>query len=140
MLAFHISNSWQFVSLNGYNSNVDPSERSIPIPVLFLNYINLHGAIKYSEVQPPCRWFLTSLNFNNCVKCINRQVIHDLIIFVNWLKANKISVNISKTELVLFASPKKQRSSDLKIKLRGKGCMKHLSIQIDKSLTFRFPH
>ena len=34
--------------------------------------------------------------------------------------ANKISLNIGKTEIVLFTSPKKQPKKALKIKLNGK--------------------
>ena len=42
---------------------------------------------------------------------------HDLKNLVNWLKANNTSLNVRKTELVLFTSPKKQLDCDLKIKL-----------------------
>ena len=40
--------------------------------------------------------------------------------FSNLLKANKFSLNVGKTELVLFTSSKKQLDCDLKIKLNGK--------------------
>ena len=48
------------------------------------------------------------LNFNSCVKSINKQVNYELKKLSNWLKANKISLNVGKTELVLFTSSKKQ--------------------------------
>ena len=55
---------------------------------------------------------------------------------LNWLKANKISLNAGKTELVLFTSSKKQLDCDLKIKLNGKrlyetDSVKYLGIQIE---------
>ena len=47
------------------------------------------------------------LNFNSCVKSINKQANYDLKSLANWLKSNKISLNVGKTELLLFTSPKK---------------------------------
>ena len=38
----------------------------------------------------------------------------------NWLSANKISLNIEKTELVIFKSPRKVLLDEIKIKLSGK--------------------
>ena len=80
------------------------------------------------------------LNFNSCVKYINKQVNYDLKNFSNWLKASKISLNVGKSVLVLFTSSKKQLDCDLKIKLNGKrlyetDSVKYLGIQIDKRLT-----
>ena len=77
---------------------------------------DLHVVIKYNEAQH----FADNtnlLNVNSCVKSINKQVNFDLKNLVNWLKANKISLNVGKTELVLLTSPKKQLDCDLKIKL-----------------------
>ena len=95
----------------------------------FLIYINdLHVAIKCSEVQN----FADEVNFNNCVKPNNKQVNYDLKTLVNWLKANKIVLNIGKTELSLFTSPKKQLDCDSKIKLNGKISMKQIHSNIWK--------
>ena len=93
----------------------------------FLIYINdLHVAIKFSEVQN----FADEVNFNSCVKPINKQVNYDPKTLVNWLKANKIVLNIGKTELLLFKLPKKQLDCDLKIKLNGKISMKQIQSNI----------
>ena len=110
--------------------------------LLFLIHINdLHAAIKYSEVHHFAD-DTNFLNFNSCVKSINKQVNYDLKNLSNWLKANKISLNIGKTELVLFTSSKKQLDCDLKIKLNRKrlyetDSVKYLGIQIDKRLTWK---
>ena len=115
---------------------------SILGPLLFLIYINdLHAAIKYSEVHHFADG-TNLLNFNSCVKSIDKQVHYDLKNLSNWLKANKISPNVGKTELVLFTSSKKQLDCDLKIKLNGKrlyetDSVKYLGIQIGKRLTWR---
>ena len=61
---------------------------------------------------------------------------------VRSLKANKISLNVGKTELVLFSSSKKQIDCNLKIRLRGKrlyetDSVKYLGIQIDERLSWK---
>ena len=116
---------------------------SILGPILLLIYINdLHvAAIKCSEMH----YFANDtnlLNFNCCVKFINKQVNYVLKKLSNWLKANKISPNVGKIELVLFTSSKKQLDCDLKIKLNGKRLYEtdwawYLEIQIDKRLTWK---
>ena len=55
----------------------------------------------------------------------------------NWLSANKISLNIEKTELVIFKSPRKVLLDEIKIKLSGKrlypsNSIKYLDIKIDR--------
>ena len=82
------------------------------------------------------------LNFNSCVKSINKKVNYDLKNLSNWLKANKIRLNVGNTELVLFTSSEKQLDCDLKIKPNGKrlyetDSVKYLGIQIDKRLTWK---
>ena len=145
--ASYLSNRKQFVSINGYKSNLADVKCGVPQgsilgPLLFLIYINeLHAAIKYSEVHHFAE-DTNLLSFNSCVKSINKQVNYDLKNLSNWLKANKISLNVGKTELVLFTSPKKQLVCDLKIKLNGKrhyetDSVKYLGIQIDKRLTWK---
>ena len=65
-----------------------------------------------------------------------KQVNYDLK-KVKLVKANKIWLNVGKTELVLFTLCKKQLDCDLKIKLNRKrvyetDSVKYLGIQIDK--------
>ena len=57
----------------------------------------------------------------------------------NWLNANKISVDVEKTELVIFKSPRLTLYDEIKIKLTGKrlyslNSEKYLGVKIDKSL------
>ena len=44
---------------------------------------------------------------NKSVKNLNKLVNHDMKQLNNWLSANKISLNVEKTELVIFKSPRK---------------------------------
>ena len=70
---------------------------------------------------------------------VNKPVNYHLKNLSNCLKTNKIPLNVGKTELVLFASPKKQLDSDMETKLNEKrlyksDSVKYLGIQIDKNL------
>ena len=46
--------------------------------------------------------------------CLNRLVHTDLKHLVNWLNANKISLNVKKTEMVIFKPNQKKFEGDLK--------------------------
>ena len=55
------------------------------------------------------------------------------------MSANKISLNVEKTELVIFKSPRKVLLDGIKIKLSGKrlypsNSVKYLGIKLDKFL------
>ena len=62
------------------------------------------------------------LYLSNSIKKLNKLVNPDLKHLVNWLNANKISLNVKKTEMVIFKSKQKKFEGDLKIKL----CRKRL--------------
>ena len=59
----------------------------------------------------------------------------------NWLKANKISLNASKTELLIFRHPNKEMNYDLKIngkRLLPSNFVKYLGTLIDSHLTWNY--
>ena len=73
------------------------------------------------------------------MKNLNEVVNHDMEQLNNWLSANKISLNVEKTGLVIFESPRKALSDEIKIKLTGKrlypsNSVKYLGVRIDKFL------
>ena len=88
-------------------------------PLLFLIYINdLHNAIRHSIVHH----FADDTNLlyvNENLSTIQKKVNQDLKSLCTWLRANKISLNASKTELIIFRDPRK-KLSDLKLKIDGK--------------------
>ena len=71
-------------------------------PLLFLLYINdLTLAIKYCKVYH----FADDTNLlytNNSIKKLNKMLKKDSKNLINWLNANKISLNVDKTEMILF--------------------------------------
>ena len=65
----------------------------------------------------------------------------DLRNLCRWLKSNKISLNSSKTKLIIFRYPNKSINYDLKIKIDGKKLIpseyaKYLGILIDQHLNW----
>ena len=111
-------------------------------PILFLIYINdLHMSIKYSSVHH----FADDTNLlytNKLLKKIGSRVNSDLKGLTDWLNANKISLNISKTEYILFHHPNKSIDFELKIKLNGKRIfassnIKYLGVIFDEYLTWK---
>ena len=112
-------------------------------PLLFLLYINdLNQAIKFCKVHH----FADDTNLlclSNSIKKLNKQVNADLKHLVNWLNANKISLNVKKTEMVIFKSKQKKLEGDLKIKLCGKRLyptesVKYLGVKIDTNLSWQY--
>ena len=60
-----------------------------------------------------------------------------------WLRANKICLNASKTELLVFRHPNKNVNYEFKIKMNGKKLypskfVKYLGVLIDLHLNFSF--
>ena len=110
-------------------------------PLLFLIYINdLNKAIKYSTTHH----FVDDTNLlvvNKSIKKLQKQVNLDLKYLCKWLKANKISLNASKTEILIWRHPNKPINYDLKLRIDGKkiipSCfVKYLGILIDCHLNW----
>ena len=113
-------------------------------PLLFLIYINdLHTTIAHSKTYHFADD--TSLIYSNkSLKKINKHVNHDLKLLYEWLKANKISLNTKKTEIMLFRSKNKIINKHLNFRLSGtkinlSKTVKYLGIILDEHLTWD-PH
>ena len=142
----YLSNRQQYVSVNGFHSNTLPMKYGVPQgsvlgPLLFLIYINdLHNAIRHSVVHH----FAGDTNLlyvSENPKSIQNKINQDLKSLCTWLRANKISLNASKTELIIFRDPRKKMKMDLKIKIDGKklvpcSSVKYLGVYIDCHLNW----
>ena len=141
----YLSNRNQYVSIKGFDSGLTSISCGVPQGsvlglLLFLLFINdLNQAIKFCKVHH----FADDTNLlclNNSIKKLNKLVNTDLKHLVNWLNANKISLNVKKTEMVIFKSNQKKFEGDLKIKLCGKRLyptesVKYLGVKIDTTLS-----
>ena len=106
---------------------------------MLLVYINdLNQALKFRKVYH----FADDTNlihFSKSVNRLNKYVNLDLKNLTYWLNANRISLNVKKTELVIFKRQMKKLDSPIKIKLSCKRLypsksVKYLGIKIDENL------
>ena len=102
-----LTNRKQYTSINGYDSTPQDITHGVPQgsilgELLFILFINdLYTSVKTSKVHH----FADDTNFlfiNKSLKMINKLINHDLALLVQWLQVNKISLNASKTEWILF--------------------------------------
>ena len=109
---------------------------------MFLVYINdLNQALKLCKVHR----FADDTNlirFSKSVYRLNKYVNLDFKNLTYWLNANRISLNVKKTELVIFKHQRKKLDSPIKIKLSRKRLypsksVKYLGIKIDENLNWK---
>ena len=111
----YLSERTQYVSINGVDSGTLPVKHGVPQgsilgPLLFSIYINdLHNSIKNSSTfhfaDGTNLLYISKNSINNRrIRLVN----NDLKCLTHWLLANKISLNVTKTEIIIFRRKKKQ--------------------------------
>ena len=121
----YLKNRRQSVIINGKSSATvcfikhGVPQGSVLGPLLFLLYINdLCNAIFFSEVFHFADD--TSLVYSApTLKKIRKKINIDLKMLQHWLNANKIALNVSKTEVVLFRQRRKVVNYDLNLRING---------------------
>ena len=114
----------QFTSLQGSKSAEKPIKYGVPQGsvlglLLFILFINdLHKAVEFSSVHH----FADDTNLlliDKSLKKINKHINRDLKLTVDWIRANKLSLNASKTEIVLFKPRNKKITKQLNFRVSG---------------------
>ena len=119
-----LANRTLYTNINGSNSNPEKVMYGVPQgsvlgPLLFIIFINdLNVSIKSSKVHHFAD-NTSLLLINKSLKQINKLVYHDLALLVQWLRSDKISLNTSKTEILLFRPKGKTITKHLNFRISG---------------------
>ena len=103
----HLDNRKQIVTINGYEYEIKLLKHGVPQgsildPLLFLLYINdLNISIQNSEVYH-FAGNTNLLRISTSYKKLQKELKEDLNNLNQWLLANKISLNETKTEIIHF--------------------------------------
>ena len=115
---------------------------SILGPLLFLIYINdMKNAVKYSLVHH----FADDTNRlcnEKCEKLLRKKLNSDLRDLYLWLCANRLSLNVDKTEFILFRPPKKTTQKRFTLRLNNTTIyestkIKYLGVILDPHLSWK---
>ena len=144
----YLSDRKQYVSVNGSNSNLLSITCGVPQgsvlgPLLFLVYINdLPNASKklnFYLFADDTNIYCESKDFSNLLKIVNKE----LRSMKRWLDANKLSLNIDKTNYIIFHSSSRNVPSDSTIKIGKKHIkrvkfVKFLGLLLDEHLSWKY--
>ena len=150
----YLLNRKQFCRVGGVDSDIGEVEVEVGVPqgsclgpLLFLIYINdLPSAVQGSTVS------MYADDTSLCLKSkdisqLNEAINDDLEHLDSWLKGNKLSLNVAKTQSMLIATKPKHRAlndaaEQLHLKIRG--CeldlvnkTKYLGVHVDNSLDWK---
>ena len=120
----YLTNRKQHTIINRVSSSVLSITHGVPQgsvlgPLLFLIYINdLNNVVRHSTVHH----FADDTNLlcsSSSLKSINKCINHDLKLIVHWLRANRISLNVNKTEIILFRRKNNTISKNMNFRISG---------------------
>ena len=140
----YLTNRKQFVSIDNYNSTTKTILRGVPQGsvlglFLFLIHINnINKCVKYFKAYH----FADDTNILKSGKLLEflaKKLDQDLKILSQWLKADKLSLNVKKTELIIFSWKAPNIDYGIKFILDAKrltpvNTVKYLGILLDKHL------
>jgi len=113
-------------------------------PLLFLLYINDISAISKTLQFHLFADDTNILYSNKCLKSLEKKMNDELKKLYEWLITNKLTLNIKKSNFVIFSSLRKKVHYEVNLKincvpLENKNYVKYLGILLDSNLTWK-PH
>ena len=145
----YLQGRFQYVSVNGHSSDLLPiscgvAQGSVLGPLLFLIYVNdlpnISKVLQFYLFADDTSIYFESDNLLTLQKVVNRELRK----VRKWLEANRLSLNISKTNYVIFHSKVRKIDEFIRIKIGSKtikheNYVKYLGILVDSALTWK-PH
>ena len=110
-------------------------------PLLFLIYVNdiyiSTNKLDFHLFADDTALYLSDKDINNLEEKINTELLK----IIEWLEINKLTLNVSKSNFVIFSVPQK-KAVDIKIylcnmQLEKKDYDKYLGVYIDKHLSWK---
>ena len=144
----YLSDGKQYVSVNGSNSNLLSITCGVPQgsvlgPLLFLIYINdlpnVSKKLTFYLFADDTNIYYESKDLFNLIKIVNKE----LRLVKKWLDANKLSLNIDKTNYIIFHSSSVNVPSGSDIKIGEKHIkrvkfVKLLGLLLDEHLSWKY--
>ena len=144
----YLCNRSQYVSVNGHNSNClnitcGVPQGSVLGPLLFLIYIN---DLPNSSTKLTFYLFADDTNIyyeSDCLYKLQKVVNKELKLVKKWLDANKLALNVEKTNFIIFHSLKNLLHDTVNIKIGKKHVkqvkyVKFLGLLLDENLSWKY--
>ena len=142
----YLQNRLQYVNIDGYKSVMLPITCGVPQgsilgPILFLLYINdISSAVHSCYIilfADDTSMFMRDRNISSLIDRVNTE----LQALYQWLAVNKLSLNIDKTNFMIFAGKKNCSLRDVNIVINGKpirrvNSTKFLGVYVDEYLNW----
>jgi hypothetical protein len=143
----YLENRKQFVYYNETKSCCKSIKCGVPQgsilgPLLFLIYINDLPTVSQNLVMymfaDDTNVFLKGSNIRDLERIMN----HELSLLSEWLKSNKLSLNVSKTHFILFTSPRKKINYEMSLNIDNNEISKvnhtkFLGVVLDSKLSWK---
>ena len=144
----YLSNRKQYVSINGSTSDELILAHGVPQgsvlgPLLFLIFINdlpnVSKLLTFFFLADDTNIYYESSDLLNIQKVVNRELRK----IRKWLEANRLALNIDKTNFVIFHSHQHKLTDHIVLKfgrkrIKQESCVKFLGLLLDSNLSWKF--